>query len=174
MRRELRSFAVIALLVASCMIVAGELAYRFSSRAVLFRFILNALSHWIVFWCMTLMLNFARKRDAAKFKYPQIRWLVFIPLHLTYAATIVVGIGAADDLVKCDAESRRIYPRISYVQYSLFYFTYFLFIFLRCKGYFLEWHPDTTIPNLDQKVTPIDDDQKMKIKREKAKRIFEL
>ena len=148
-KSELQSFTVITALLASCVIVAGELFFRYTSRPVVYRFFLNAMSHWIVFYCLTIMLGFARKNDAAKFKYP-IRLIAFIPIHVLYAASIVIGL-TWTDMVICDGKTRQIYPRIFYFQYGLFYLTYILFLFLRCKGYFLEWHTDINIISVDNK-----------------------
>ena len=110
---------------------------------VLHRFLLNAFSQYLVFWCMTIMLAFARHNDAAKFKYP-IHLFIFIPLHLLYIASILSG-AFWTEMVICDYETNRVYPRIFFFQYALFYTTYIIFFVLHCKGYFLQWHPDTQV-----------------------------
>ena len=85
---------------------------------VLHRFLLNAFSQYLVFWCMTIMLAFARHNDAAKFKYP-IHLFIFIPLHLLYIASILSG-AFWTEMVICDYETNRVYPRIFFFQYALF------------------------------------------------------
>ena len=65
LKSKLKAISVILILFASCFIVIGELVYRYSSRPIRSRFLLNTLSHWIVFWCLTIMLGFSRKNGAA-------------------------------------------------------------------------------------------------------------
>ena len=89
------------------------------------------------------MLSFARWNNAAKFKYP-IHLFIFVPLHVLYLASILAGVFWSDMMV-CDTKINRVYPRIFYYQYSLFYATYIIFVVLHRKGYFLEWHRDTEI-----------------------------
>ena len=64
-KSEMQSVAVITALLVSCAVVGFELAFRYSERRTLHRFLLNAFSQWLVFWCMTIMLSFARWNDAA-------------------------------------------------------------------------------------------------------------
>ena len=135
-----QSLTVVAALVASCALVAFEFFFRYSKKRVLHRFLLNAFSQWLVLWCLHIMLSFIRYNDAARFKF-RIRSFIFIPLHLLYAASILTGI-FWEEMVICDMESDRVYPRIFYFQYGLFYFTYVVFLVLYCKGYYLEWHED--------------------------------
>jgi len=55
---------------------------------------------------MTVMIGFARKNDAAKAKF-RIRFL-FIPIHILYAALLILGI-SNDDFGTCKLNT---YPRI--------------------------------------------------------------
>ena len=89
------------------------------------------------------MLGFARKNDAAVFRFP-LRRLFFIPIHILYLTMIVVGT-AREEYHTCYANE---YPRIFQFQYGLFYMTYFLFLILHHKDYFLKWHDD--IAQLDK------------------------
>ena len=61
LKSKLQSLSVIFVLLGSIAIVALELAYRFSSRYIFHRFLLNSLSQWIVFACFTVMIGFSRK-----------------------------------------------------------------------------------------------------------------
>jgi len=73
------------------------------------------------------MLGFVRKNDTAKHRFP-LRAL-FIPVHLLYALLLVLGIWN-DNVGHC---SEQTYPRIFAYQYSLFFLTYGLCVYLKKK-----------------------------------------
>ena len=83
---------------------------------------------------MTVMLGFVRKNDAAKHSFP-IRY-IFIPIHIMYATVLILGL-INDNVGTC---RKYTYPRIFAVQYTLFFSTYILCVFLYKKDYFLVWH----------------------------------
>ena len=128
---------VIFALLVSCTLVVCEMTYRFSERRLKLRYLLNAFSQWLVFLCLTVMLGFARKNDAAVFRFP-LRRLIFIPIHILYLTMIVVGM-AREEYHTCYDNG---YPKIFQFQYGLFYMTYFLFLILHHKDYCLKWHDD--------------------------------
>ena len=90
LKSKLSAMVVVAVLLVSATLVILEMAFRFSSRSLFYRFLLNAFSQWLVFWCLTVMLGSATKNDAAKYRYP-LRILVFIPFHLLYGSSILVA-----------------------------------------------------------------------------------
>ena len=128
---------VVAALLISCTLVVCEMTYRFSSRRLSQRFLLNAFSQWLVFFSLTVMVNFARNHDAAEFRIP-LRSAVFLPIHGLYLSIILFA-SIKQEYIGCET---RPYPRLFDVQYGLFYATYFLFLFLHRKDYFLKWHED--------------------------------
>mmetsp|Transcript_19070 Transcript_19070/g.25815 ORF Transcript_19070/g.25815 Transcript_19070/m.25815 type:complete len:332 (+) Transcript_19070:91-1086(+) len=156
--RKYNSYPVIFTLLISIGIVLSEMAYRFTDRNLRYRFFQNAFSQWQVWLCMTVMLGFARKNDAAHHKFPM--RAIFIPIHVLYATVLVLGI-ANEDLGTCTEYT---YPRIFAYQYCLFFVTYALCLFLYKKDFFLEWHE--SIKNVDLK----DELQHSKLDDEDAKR----
>jgi hypothetical protein len=111
------------------------MAYRFTSRSLRYRFIQNSIAMWSVFMCLTVMLGFARRNDAAKSKV-RIR-MIFIPVHAIYLVLLLWGI-LNDRMAHC--KSDRNYPSIFGYQYSVFFLTYFGFVYLHYNDYFMEWH----------------------------------
>ena len=110
------------------------MAYRFTDRSLRYRFIQNAAAQWQVFCCLTVMLGFARRNDAAKTNVPIRR--IFIPIHILYATLLFWGI-CNEHMGECSA---RTYPNIFTYQYSLFFLTYIGFLYLHEKDYFMTWH----------------------------------
>ena len=110
------------------------MVFRFTDRSLRYRFLQNAIAQWSVFVCITVMLGFARKNDAATSKVPIRR--IFIPVHFMYATLLVMGL-ANNELGTC---VKRDYPKIFSYQYGLFFTTYLAFVILHKKGYFIQWH----------------------------------
>ena len=125
---------VIFILLVSCTLVISECAYRFTDRSLRYRFIQNAVAQWQVFTCLTVMLGFARRNDAARSKVP-IR-VAFVPIHILYCTLLLWGV-LNEHMGEC---SDRTYPHIFTYQYALFFLTYAGFLFLHRHHYFMEWH----------------------------------
>jgi len=111
------------------------MAYRFTSRSLRYRFIQNSIAMWSVFMCLTVMLGFARRNDAAKSKV-KIR-MIFIPWHVIFLILLIWGI-INDRMANCTTGGN--YPGIFSYQYSVFFLTYAGFVYLHYNDYFMEWH----------------------------------
>ena len=83
-------FVVVSILLISIALVIAEAVYRFAEKDLRFRFTLNALSQWQVFVCLTIMVGFTRRNDAASLKLP-VRCF-FILVHLAYFTSFVCGV----------------------------------------------------------------------------------
>ena len=90
LKSKLNALVVAAVLLVSATLVIMEMVFRFSNRSLFHRFLLNAFSQWLVFWCLTVMLGSPSRSEAAKYRYP-LRRMIFIPLHLLYATSIIMG-----------------------------------------------------------------------------------
>ena len=110
------------------------MAFRFTGRSLRYRFILNSVSQWQVFACLTVMMGFARRNDAASSNV-RIR-MIFIPTHILFLALLIWGL-CNDHVANCTA---RTYPKIFTYQYGLFLLTYVGFMFLHHKNFFMDWH----------------------------------
>ena len=99
-RNEFIAFSACATILTGCILIIFECVYRFSDGEIRFRHLLNACSQWVVLLSLTVMLGFSIRNDAAKFKYP-IRSLIFIPLHVLYALSIILALAAREDTTAC-------------------------------------------------------------------------
>lgn len=106
------------------------------------------------------MLGFARKNDAVISKAPIRR--IFIPIHMIYASLVIWAI-CNENMAHC---SKRTYPKIFSYQYGLFFLTYFGFLFLHSKNYFMEWHESVKHIDLQDEASHImlDDPTKRRLK----------
>ena len=158
------AMAVIFILLVSCTLVISEMAYRFTDRSLRYRFIQNAVAQWQVFTCLTVMLGFARRNDAAKSKVP-IR-VVFVPTHILYATLLFWGI-CNEHMGECNS---RTYPNIFTYQYALFFLTYIGFLFLHKNHYFMEW--DEKIRDMDPERNDIEFESDEDRRKLRVKMIF--
>ena len=134
------------------------MAYRFTDRSLRYRFIQNAAAQWQVFCCLTVMLGFARRNDAAKSKVPIRR--IFIPIHICYATLLAWGI-FNDHMGECSVST---YPLIFVYQYSLFFLTYLGFLFLHSHSYFMEWHENIKDVEPNETVSYFNDDDNRRLR----------
>ena len=86
------SIMVIFTLIISMGLVVSEMAFRFTTRSLRYRFTQNAIAMWQVFICLTVMLGFTRKNDAAKLNAKVPLRMIFIPIHLLYATLLFWGL----------------------------------------------------------------------------------
>ena len=91
-QKNFDSIMVIFTLMISMGLVISEMAFRFTRRSLRYRFIQNALAMWMVFLCMTVMLGFTRKNDAAKLNSKVPLRMIFIPIHCLYATLLFWGL----------------------------------------------------------------------------------
>ena len=89
-KRSFLKGTVIFILIISIAIVISEMAYRFTHRGIRFRYVLNAVSQWQVFACLTVMIGFTRKNEAANTNI-KIRFF-FIPVHIFFATLLIWGL----------------------------------------------------------------------------------
>ena len=76
------------------------------------------------------------------------------PVHLLYLIMLILGL-VKDFGAYCEVD---VYPKVFNYQYSIFFFTYLVFIFLHYNDYFIQWDErayerlTTNIDELDHKV----------------------
>ena len=110
------------------------MTFRFTDRSLRVRFILNSISQWQGFTCLTVMMGFARRNDAASTNVRIRR--IFIPVHILYLTLLIWGV-FNEHVANCTA---RTYPKIFTFQYGLFLLTYLGFLFLHSRNYYMDWH----------------------------------
>ena len=105
---------------------------------------------WSVFMCLTVMLGFARRNDAAISKI-KIR-MIFVPLHMIYLSLLLWAV-FDDEITHCRNEESNNYPLIFRFQYSVFFLTYIIFVFLHKNDYMMSWHESIKHIDLQNELT---------------------
>lgn len=118
----------------------NEIYIRFKDRDIRFRYTQQVLAQWTLFTSFVIMLTFATRHGAGKPKF-NFRKL-FIPIHCLYLTMLILGYSPKYGAY-CVTEP---YPRIFFVQTAFFFCIFGLFRFMKSKDYYIDWSPESEIP----------------------------